>query len=73
MRHGNAAAEGWNYALAFHDIYPRLAAKYHVPLVPFLLAGVALNPDMNGDDQIHAAGARQIADTVWRFLEPLLR
>jgi lysophospholipase L1-like esterase len=29
---------------------------------------------MNGDDQIHpnAAGARQIADTVWPFLEPLL-
>lgn len=66
--------KGWNYSLAFHGIYPRLAAKYHVPLVPFLLAGVALNPDMNGDDQIHpnAAGARQIADTVWPFLEPLL-
>jgi acyl-CoA thioesterase-1 len=66
--------KGWNYSVAFHNIYPRLAAKYHLPLVPFLLAGVALNPDMNGDDQIHpnAAGARQIADTIWPFLEPLL-
>jgi lysophospholipase L1-like esterase len=35
---------------------------------------VALNPDLNGDDRIHpnAAGARAIADTVWRHLEPLL-
>lgn len=64
----------WNYALAFHRIYPRLAAKYNVPLVPFLLEGVALNPDLNGDDHIHpnAAGARIIADTVWPYLEPLL-
>jgi acyl-CoA thioesterase-1 len=66
--------KGWNYTVAFHGIYPRLAAKYKVPLVPFLLAGVALNAAMNGDDQIHpnAAGARAIADTVWPFLEPLV-
>ena len=64
----------WDYALAFHKIYPRLAAKHKIPLVPFLLQGVALNPDMNGDDGIHpnAAGARVIADTVWPYLEPLL-
>jgi acyl-CoA thioesterase I len=42
--------------------------------VPFLLTGVALNPEMNGDDEIHpnAAGARQIADTVWPYLEQLV-
>jgi acyl-CoA thioesterase-1 len=64
----------WDYALAFHKMYPRLAAKYRIPLVPFLLQGVALNPGMNGDDRIHpnAAGARAIADTVWPYLEPLL-
>jgi acyl-CoA thioesterase-1 len=45
-----------------------------VPLVPFLLELVALNPDMNGDDLIHpnAAGARQIAATVWPYLEPMV-
>jgi acyl-CoA thioesterase-1 len=66
--------KSWDYSLEFHDIYPRLAAKYHVPLVPFLLAGVALNPELNGPDRIHpnAAGARLIAETVWPFLEPLL-
>lgn len=65
---------GWNYSVEFHRIFPRVAAKYTVPLVPFLLAGVALNPDLNGDDEIHpnAAGARMIADTVWPFLEPLV-
>jgi acyl-CoA thioesterase-1 len=65
---------GWNYTLAFHEIFPDLARKYNVPLVPFLLAKVALNPEMNGEDLIHpnAAGARQIADTIWPYLEPML-
>ena len=66
---------GWDYTLAFHRLYPRLAAKYAIALVPFLLEGVALNPDMNGQDSIHpnAAGAARIADTVWPYLQPLLR
>jgi acyl-CoA thioesterase-1 len=65
----------WDYSVEFHRIYPRLAARFSVPLVPFLLAGVALNPDLNGSDGIHpnAAGAQRIADTVWPYLEPLLR
>ena len=67
--------KSWDYSLEFHRIYPRLAAKYKVPLVPFLLAGVALNPDLNGADRIHpnTAGARMIAETVWPFLDRLLR
>jgi acyl-CoA thioesterase-1 len=65
---------GWNYSVEFHRIFPRLAARYDVPLVPFLLEGVALNRDLNGDDGIHpnAAGARAIAATVWPYLEPLV-
>ena len=65
---------GVSYALEFHRVYPRLADRYRVALVPFLLEGVALNPDLNGDDLVHpnAAGARLIANTVWPYLEPML-
>ena len=42
--------------------------------MPFLLAGVALDPDFNGRDGIHPnrAGAERIAETVWLYLEPLV-
>jgi acyl-CoA thioesterase I len=65
---------GFSYSLDYHRLFPRVAARYGVPLVPFLLDGVALNPDLNGDDDIHpnAAGARRIADNVWPYLEPLV-
>jgi len=64
---------GLNYTVDFHRLFPRLAQKYNVVLVPFLLEGVALNPDLNGNDEIHpnAAGAKRIADTVWPYLQPL--
>ena len=67
-------AHGWNYTLGFHEIFPRLARQYSVPLVPFLLHGVALVREMNGRDGIHpnAAGATQIADTVWPYLKPMI-
>jgi acyl-CoA thioesterase-1 len=63
-----------SYSVAFHDVFPRVARRYNIPLLPFLLTGVALIPEMNGPDGIHpnAAGARRIADNVWPYLEPLL-
>jgi acyl-CoA thioesterase-1 len=66
---------GWGYTRAFHEIFPGLAARYNIPMVPFLLDRVVGNPDLNGSDFIHpnAAGARQIADTIWPYLEPLVR
>jgi acyl-CoA thioesterase I len=66
---------GWNYTVDFHQLFPRLARKYNLPLVPFLLEGVVLNPDLNGDDEIHpnAAGAQRIADTVWPYLQPMIQ
>lgn len=65
---------GADYSAAYHDIFPRLASKYAIPLVPFLLDGVALNPQYTQDDGVHpnAAGARILADTVWKYLEPML-
>jgi acyl-CoA thioesterase I len=64
---------GLDYSLTFHFVFPRVASARGVPLVPFLLAGVALVPDLTLDG-VHpnAAGAQRIADTVWPYLEPLL-
>ena len=66
---------GLDYSVAFHFIFPTIAQQQSVPLVPFLLAGVALVPDLNGPDLVHpnAAGARRIADTVWMYLAPMLQ
>src|SRR5438552_1199510 len=67
--------QGWQYTIEFHKMYEDLAAKYGVPLVPFLMNGVLGNPDLISDDGVHpnAAGARYIADTVWEYLEPMAR
>ena len=65
---------GREYIVAFHKVYPALAQQYHVPLVPFLLAGVAGSETLNQPDGIHptATGARIVADNVWSVLEPVL-
>ena len=46
-----------------------------MPLVPFLLEGVAGVPSLNQSDMIHptAEGQRRMAETVWKVLEPVLR
>jgi acyl-CoA thioesterase-1 len=66
---------GFDYTIAFHHVFGNLAQRYGLTLVPFLLGGVVLNPDLNGPDGIHpnAAGAERIAETIWPYLEPMLR
>lgn len=66
---------GREYRAAFAQVYPRLAREYGVPLLPFLLQGVALDPRFNQADGIHpnAEGARRVADQVWTVLDPVLR
>jgi acyl-CoA thioesterase-1 len=66
---------GAEYTTAFHDVYPALAKHYRLPLVPFLLAGVAGIPELNQRDQMHptAEGDRIVADTVWKALEPVAK
>ena len=66
---------GPSYRSAFARIFPRLAKEYRLPLLPFLLEGVAMEPRLNQPDGIHptAEGARIIADHVWLVLDPALR
>lgn len=66
---------GRDYASAFEAIYPRLARELELPLLPFLLEGVAARPELNLPDGIHPnpAGHQLVARTVADFLEPLIR
>ena len=63
-----------DYVVAFADMYPRLAADYRLPLVPWLLEGVADNPELINDDGIHptAAGQLRLAENMRPKLELLL-
>ena len=66
---------GIDYAAEFRGMYPLLASKLRVPLVPFLLEGLVDKPDLFQADQLHptAAAQQRILDNVWKSLEPLLR
>jgi acyl-CoA thioesterase-1 len=66
---------GTDYRTGFARIFPRLAKEYQIPLLPFLLEGVAMDPKLNQPDGIHpnAEGARRVADRVWAALDPVLR
>jgi len=44
---------GFSYKKKFDNIYPNLAKKYDLNLIPFLLEGVALNSEYNQGDGIH--------------------
>ena len=66
---------GIDYAAGFRNLYPALATKHRIALVPFLLEGFADKPDMFQADQMHPTAAAQplVLDNVWKTLEPLLR
>ena len=66
---------GFGYTRRFRDVYRNLAEENDLPLVPFLLDGVAGVPSLNQGDMIHptAEGQRRMAEVVWTVLEPVLR
>jgi acyl-CoA thioesterase-1 len=66
---------GPEYARRFRALYPELAAKHHVALVPFLLQGVGGVATLNQADGVHPTpeGHRIMADTVWKVFGPLLQ
>jgi acyl-CoA thioesterase-1 len=65
---------GWAYTTAFHNLYPELASRYRLTLVPFILQNVIGNPELMQADHAHpnADGARAIADVIWPHLERIL-
>ena len=66
---------GQDYVHGFEKIYSDLAAKYRLPLIPFLLSEI-ITKDLRyfQRDGIHpnAQGAEIVSGTVMRALRPLL-
>lgn len=65
---------GADYTKAFEAIYPALAKRYRVPLIPFFLDGVAGSASLNQADGIHptSEGYRIITEKVLEQITPLL-
>jgi acyl-CoA thioesterase-1 len=65
---------GADYVTNFKEVFPKLAEKEKIALVPFLLANVGGNPKFNQADGIHptAEGAKIVADNVWKILKDQL-
>jgi len=62
---------GQEYTSEFRNIFPELAKKNKLRLIPFLLEDVAGNPELNQQDGIHptAKGQKILAKNVWEVLE----
>lgn len=65
---------GQEYTTDFKQIFPDLAAKNDVFLIPFLLENIAGIPSLNQADGIHPTveGHKIVADNVWEVINPLL-
>lgn len=66
---------GQDYTGEFKKIYPELAAKNKISLIPFLLQGVGGDPKLNQDDGIHpnVQGAKIVAENVWKVLKNICK
>jgi acyl-CoA thioesterase I len=66
---------GIDYAREFRELFPALAAKHKVALVPFLLEGLVDKPQLFLADQLHPNAQAQpiICENVWPVIEPLLK
>ncbi len=65
---------GEPYRSNFEKLFPALAKKHKLPLVPFLLEGVAGDTKLNISDGIHPnpEGHKVMARLIQKHLEPLL-
>ncbi|WP_036240529.1 arylesterase [Marinospirillum insulare] len=62
------------YLAKFEQTYPQLAKKHQLPLLPFLLEGVADQPSLMQEDGLHPTAEAQpkILENLWVELKPLL-
>ena len=65
---------GAEYKKKFDAIYPELSKKYNLPLIPFLLEGVALDPSLNQQDGIHPnkEGTIKVSETIKKSIINIL-
>lgn len=65
---------GTKYVADFKNMFPQLATKNDMVLIPFLLDKVGGIPKLNQADGIHptAEGDKILAENVWKVLKPLL-
>lgn len=62
------------YTKEFSELYPELAKKNNMTLIPFLLEGVADVPQLNLEDGNHptAEGHQVVAGNVWEAMQGIL-
>lgn len=66
---------GPRYTEQFHQVYDEVARYFKIPLVPFLLDGVATDAKLMQADNLHPNVAAQpkLLETVWPALERMLK
>lgn len=66
---------GQDYTNEFKSIFPNLAEKNDISLIPFLLDGVGGIPELNQPDGIHPTekGHEILAENVWKVVRHLLK
>lgn len=65
---------GQDYTTEFKTIFPELAEKNNLALIPFLLKDVGGVPELNQADGIHPTvdGHKILAKNVWAVLAPII-
>jgi len=66
---------GRDYADKFFAMYGALSKEEKVPLAPFMLDGVAQNPDLFQPDHLHPVAKAHpiILGNIWPALQPILK
>lgn len=66
---------GPKYAEAFSQSYQRLSHEHKIPLVPFMLKNIAVQPDLIQQDGLHPNALAQpmILENIWPQLKLLLK